>query len=574
MKIPSTKELKKMSIADLNLLANDLRERIISVVKQNGGHLASNLGVVELVIAIHYVFDTPNDKLIFDVGHQCYAHKLLTGRADQFSKLRQSDGISGFPKQAESEYDTFDTGHASTALSLASGLMRARNLKKQDFNIISLVGDGAFMGGQSLEALNDLGTICGEHILLLNNNNMTISKSVGSLNFSDKLLSNLFDAYNINFVGSVDGHDIGELIDCFSKIKDDNRQFAVQVITEKGKGYEKAETSPDKFHAVSHLASNEVSGEYAVAFGDALTEVAKDNSDIVAVTAAMTESVGLGTFSEHYPDRLFNVGICEEHAVTMASGLANGGLKPYVAVYSSFLQRGFDQILNDVCLTSKPVTFAIDHSGFVDGDGETHQGLYDISYLNLMPNMTIVAPKCANELKSVLRWSTNVTSPLAIRYPKTVVRYNKTQNVADCSPCNEKIVSGVWSDTIPKEDIVILTAGAFCFNIANEVRAILSDEGISVALQNALFLKPIDENYLLKLKGKVVVTIEDNVALGGFGGAVSAFATKKCLNLRHLIVAVENPTLKQGSTTELCEVAGFTPSDIVRKIKDFVNVAD
>ncbi|HKL94080.1 MAG TPA: 1-deoxy-D-xylulose-5-phosphate synthase, partial [Clostridia bacterium] len=537
MKIPSTKQLKKMDIAELKELAEELRAQIISVVTANGGHLASNLGVVELVIAIHYVFDTPSDKLIFDVGHQCYAHKLLTGRADMFSKLRMANGISGFPKQAESEYDTFDTGHASTSLSLASGLMRARNLKGEDYNIISLVGDGAFMGGQTLEALNDLGTISGKHILLLNDNNMTISKSVGSLNLCDDVLSNLFNAYHIDFAGSVDGHNIEELINCFNKIKDENKQFAVHILTEKGKGYKDAENSPDKFHAVSHFSVNEASGEYATAFGDTLTEIAGENKSIVAVTAAMTESVGLRCFSNKYSDRLFNVGICEAHAVTMASGLAKGGMKPYVAIYSSFLQRGFDQILNDVCLSKKPVTFAIDHSGFVDGDGETHQGFYDISYLNLMPNMTIVAPKCTEELKNVVRWSADFAAPLAIRYPKTILNQfatncNSADNLVNSQP--EQIVLGKWSNTVPKENLVILTAGAFCFNIALEVKKLLAEKGIIVAVQNALFLKPLDENYLSRLNKKTVVTLEDNVALGGFGSSISLYLTKKCLNIKHL----------------------------------------
>ncbi|MDD4839502.1 MAG: 1-deoxy-D-xylulose-5-phosphate synthase [Clostridia bacterium] len=574
MNVPTTTQLKTMSIPELKELAHFLREQIISVVKINGGHLASNLGVVELTIALHYVFDTPYDKLIFDVGHQCYAHKLLTGRADNFIKLRMADGISGFPKQSESEFDTFDTGHAGTAISLASGLMRARNLNCENYNIISLVGDGSFRTGQTQEALNDLGTISGNHILLLNDNNMTISKSAGAISFNDELLKNLFNSLNINYVGSVDGHDLEALISCFTKIKNENKQFAIRILTEKGKGYKEAEECPDKFHAVARVSDGEISGDYAAAFGEKLTELAAEDSKIVAVSAAMTDSVGLRNFSNEFPYRMFDVGICEPHAISMAVGLANGGMKPYVSIYSSFLQRSFDQILNDICLTSQNVTIAVDHSGFVDGDGETHQGFYDISFLSLMPNMTIVAPRCTEELKRVLEWSVNFNAPLAIRYPKAIVKTcnskckltRKFDNIE-----NEDTIFGQWSEKSPEEDFIILTTGALCFSLAKEVKRIFAEKGINIAVQNALFVKPIDENYLLKLDGKSVITIEDNVEKGGFGSMVADFFEKKCLHTKHFSISIDNPVLKQGSLNELIEISGFTPNAIVRKIENFFN---
>lgn len=563
MKISTIDELKKLNIQDLDILAKDIRQLIVSSVTKNGGHLASNLGTVELTVALHYVFDAPRDKIIFDVGHQTYAHKILTGRADSFQNLRKSNGISGFPKRTESEFDEFDTGHASVALSLATGLLRSKVLNHEQFNIVSILGDGSFLGGQTFEALNDLGTINGGMILILNDNDIAISPRTGALKLHDEVLEKLFSFYNFEYFGSVDGHNLNDLINAFSNLKNTEKKVAIRVVTKKGKGLDCAESCPEKYHAVNSLGIAK-SGSFASRLGKKLIDIGKKNDKVVCVTAAMTDGVGLNEFSKCYPNKLFDVGICEAHAVSMAAGLAKGGYKPFVAVYSSFLQRSFDQILNEVCLNDFPVTLLLDHSGLVEGDGETHQGVYDISYLSLMPNMSIAAPSNEDEFEELISWSLNYKHPLAIRYSKTILW--------NCGEGQQmKIEAGKWADRTPNENIVILTTGAYCYGLALKTAEQLKNKKIKCSVVNALFIKPLDEKLLLNCKDKTVVTIEDNVYEGGFGSAVSMFYSKNNINVKYLAIAVSDPLIKQGSILDISISTGLNPQAVAERIIKFVN---
>ncbi|MDE6372408.1 MAG: 1-deoxy-D-xylulose-5-phosphate synthase, partial [Clostridia bacterium] len=462
-KIKLPEDIKKLSLEELELLANDLRNVITKYTLANGGHLASNLGVVDLTCALNYVFDFPKDKLIFDVGHQCYAYKILTGRLKEFETLRQKDGLNGFPKREESQYDTVNSGHASTALSIACGMARG-NI---DGNIICLIGDGAMTGGLFFEALNDALTLNKKIIFIINDNNMSISDNVGFVNEYLKIVrkyGNEFTFLDMEMLNNIDGHNISDLIGKLKYAKNSAKTLVMHVVTQKGKGFESAELNPSKYHSVGKVNSKPT---YCQVFGDALTSLADKNQNIFAITAAMTDGTGLSDFAEKFPQRLVDVGIAEGHAVTMSAGLALAGKKPYVAIYSTFLQRAYDNILHDVCLNKLPVVFCIDRAGFVGGDGETHQGLYDVAYLGATPDMSIFAPKDGEELKNILTWSQEFDSPLAIRYPKSEI----SQEYAVYAP----IEFGKWEKlTACDSQIVLISNGETLASVcqsANKLKA-------------------------------------------------------------------------------------------------------
>lgn len=565
-KIPTINELKKYEIIDLQCLAGDIRTQIIDSVKLNGGHLASNLGVVELEIALHYTFNAPYDKLIFDVGHQCYTHKILTNRAEVFSKLRKADGISGFPKSEESEFDTFNTGHSSTSLSFSAGLMRARSLQNENYKIISIIGDGAFANGEAFEALNDIATLRGNNIIIINDNNMTISKRVGGLCFDDDSLNNFFDAFGIEYFGSVNGHDLESLISTFDSVKEKQKPVVIRVVTEKGKGYLDAEVCPNKFHSFSKIKNqNEISGQFTNTFGKTLEKMVETNPNIVALTAAMTDGVGLENFAQKYPHNFIDVGIAEEHAVAMSVALAKQGLRPYVAIYSTFFQRAFDQMLIEVCLNNLPVGFCIDHSGLVEDDGETHQGIYDISYMRMLPNIKLFAPKDTAELQDLLEKSQSFDFPFAIKYPKCTI---------DCKSFEiNKKYNDIFSKISSKNKIskiVLLTSGAFTFEMSKCVKNFFDNQSIDVELQNQTELNNFENIEFENLKDSLVVTIEDNVLKGGFGSSFDEYANANDYNIDHISVAIDDKNLKQADTMQLVELGKISPNDILKTIYNHI----
>lgn len=557
--------VKKMTIQELNDFAQEIRNFLIEKVSKTGGHLASNLGVVELTLSLYNVFDLDKDKLIWDVGHQSYVHKILTGRKDKFDTLRSFGGLSGFPKREESKYDIFESGHSSTSISAGLGIARARDLQKRDYNVISVIGDGALTGGMSFEALNDIGFRKTKMIIVLNDNQMSISKNVGGIskylsqfridptynrikkeinstlrkipsvgdgmvNSIQKLKNGikqvvvpgmLFENMGITYFGPIDGHDIKEVSKVLKLAKKIDGPVIIHVITKKGKGYKFAEEQPNKFHSMGPF--NPSNGElcsshkesYSDAFGEQIVSLAKENKNIVAITAAMPEGTGLEMFSKEFRNRFFDVGIAEQHAVTMAAGMASQGLKPIFAVYSTFLQRAYDQILHDVCLQKLPVIFAIDRAGIVGNDGETHQGVFDLSYLSHIPNMTIMAPKCISELKTMLTFAVKQDYPIAIRYP----RGGDNCNVKMSSIQNLK--RGKWETLFNGGKIAFIATGKMVQN-AILVREKLMNMGIESTVINACFIKPIDKALISELVDKKysLVTIEDNLVHGGLGSLV------------------------------------------------------
>ena len=562
-KITSPGEVKELSNVELEVLAGEIREFLIDSVSKTGGHLASNLGVVELTISLFKSFNLEKDKIVWDVGHQSYVHKILTGRKDQFNNLRKYNGLSGFPKRCESKYDAFDTGHSSTSISAALGMARARDIKNEDNQVVAVIGDGALTGGMALEALNDVGFKKTKMIVILNDNQMSISPNVGGLSTHlnnlrmepryNKLKSNinetlsnsnagkklascisrfkdsikqfvvpsmLFEDMGLKYIGPINGHDIETMTEVLEKAKQIDEPVIIHVVTSKGKGYELAEKNPNKFHGVSpfDLESGEAyipsERSYSKVFGDAMLDLAKEDERIVAITAAMTDGTGLKGFAKEFPNRFFDVGIAEAHATTLAAGLASANLKPVFAVYSTFLQRAFDQLIHDVCIQNMPVIFAIDRAGLVGEDGETHQGMFDLSYLSQVPNMTVLAPKHLNEIKVMLKWALTQNGPVAIRYPRGT----------DC--CNEmnpltEISYGKWERIVTGEKIAIIAVGKMLQH-ALLAKEILKSNGINPTIINATFVKPLDNNMLeiLVKEGYDIVTIEDNIINGGFGSYV------------------------------------------------------
>lgn len=613
-KVDSPKDIKNMSIEEMDLLAKDIRKFLVKSVSKTGGHLASNLGVVELTLALHKVFDSPKDKIVWDVGHQSYVHKMVTGRKDCFVSLRQFNGLSGFPKESESPHDVFDTGHSSTSISVATGIACARDIKKENYSVISVIGDGSITGGMALEALNQLGYINTNMIVILNDNEMSIDKNVGGMSkylssiirnstvvkmtdevdkilnvtstgeilsktahrFKDKLIysfspqdCSFFDSLGIKYYGPIDGHNTKELIETLRKAKYKKGPVLLHVITKKGKGYKFAEEQPDKYHGVSKfdiktgVTSSKVKS-MSTSVGEKLVEMASKNEEIVAITAAMPSGTGLNLFESAYPKRYYDVGIAEQHATGFAAGLAKNGMKPYFAVYSSFLQRAYDQIIHDVCITKKPVTFLIDRAGLVGNDGETHHGMFDLSYLNSIPNIVVMAPKDTREMELMMDLSLKLDSPLAIRYPRGNSYYLNKGEYKD-------IKLGKYEILDEGQDTVILSIGNMVKH-ALEAKEILSEEGINPTIVNARFLKPMDEDMLHTLfkNHKNVVTIEDNVITGGFGSRISKFIIDNGYKVNILNIAIPEEFIKHGNADELYNFVGLSPKCIAEKIRKLI----
>lgn len=611
-KITTPEEVRKLSNVELEVLAEEIREFLIETVSKTGGHLASNLGVVELTISLFNSFNLEKDKIVWDVGHQSYIHKILTGRKDKFDTLRQYNGLSGFPKRSESKYDTFDTGHSSTSISAALGMARARDIKKEKNNIIAVIGDGSLTGGMALEALNDVGFNKTKLIVVLNDNQMSISHNVGGLSNHlnnlrvepkyNKLKSNVnatlkankagekianyisrfkgsikqflvpsmvFEDMGLKYIGPIDGHDINMMSRVFNKVKEINEPVVIHVITSKGKGYELAERNPKKYHGVSpfDLESGEALSKskrnYSKAFGDAISELSREDDKIVAITAAMPDGTGLTDFAKEFPKRFFDVGIAEGHAATLAAGLASADMKPVFAVYSTFLQRAFDQLVHDVCIQNMPVTFAIDRAGIVGEDGETHQGIFDLSYLSMMPNMNILAPKHLDEVKLMLKWAVNFNGPVAIRYPKG--------NDFDIplKPLKE-INLGKWEEIDEGENVAIIAVGKMVQHsiLAKEI---LKEHNINPKIISATFVKPLDDDMLKKLiaEGYNIVTVEDNIKNGGFGSYVSMKLNEMGFDKKIKLLGFDS-FVPQGNTNILYKENKLDPEGIANQILEFL----
>ncbi len=565
--INNPQQLKKLPPESLPQLAKEIREKIISTVALTGGHLAPSLGVVELAIALHYVFDCPRDKIVWDVGHQAYAHKLLTGRQDRFHTLRQHGGISGFPKRGESPYDAFDTGHSSTSISAALGMASARCLKRERNRVIAVIGDGSMTAGIAFEGLNNAGDLNKDLIVILNDNGMSIAPNVGALSsflsrqltrptmvFLKKQVENLlrslpaigddlvlwakrseesfkafftpgmlFEALKFTYLGPVNGHRLDHLLETLQNVKNLRGPILVHVLTTKGKGYEPAETDPTGFHGLGKFDPD--TGEptksvsqvpsYTQVFGDTLVRLGRENPRIVAITAAMPDGTGLVDFQKEFPSRFFDVGICEQHAVTFAGGLALEGMRPVVTIYSTFLQRAYDQVLHDICIQKLPVVFALDRSGVVGEDGETHQGLFDLSFLRHLPNLVVMAPKDENELRDMLFTAMQHPGPIALRYPR-----GRGVGVAFSSTLSP-VPIGKAEVLREGEDLLILALGASVYPALHAAKE-LDKQGFSATVVNARFVKPLDEPLILSLAAKHgrVLTVEENVLAGGFGSAV------------------------------------------------------
>ncbi|MFT8348294.1 1-deoxy-D-xylulose-5-phosphate synthase [Clostridium saccharoperbutylacetonicum] len=608
-KLNFPEDLKKLNDDDYNMLSDEIREFLIDSVSKTGGHLASNLGVVELTLSLLKVFNFDNDKIVWDVGHQSYVYKILTGRKDKFEKLRQYNGMSGFPKRNESKYDSFDTGHSSTSISAALGIARARDLKKEKYNVISVIGDGALTGGMSIEALNDVGFRKTKMIIILNDNQMSISKNVGGLSrYLNKLridpsynklktgihasldTSNLgkniagkiskvkdsikqlvvpsmfFENIGVKYIGPIDGHDIASMTEVLLKAKEINEPVIIHVLTQKGRGYTLAEESPSKYHAIApfDLESGELNvspkNNYSKAFGKALVNLGAKDDRIVAITAAMPEGTGLKCFSEKYKERFFDVGIAEEHAVTLAAGMASNGLKPVFAVYSTFLQRAFDQILHDVCIQNLPVVFAIDRAGIVGEDGETHQGINDLSYLSMIPNIHIVAPKCLEEVEVLLEWALNKNAPVAIRYPKGGNIINNLSPI-------KKVEEGKW-EIINKGSKVCIIATGKMVQHAMIAKDILYEKGINPMVINATFIKPIDKDLLenIKKEGYNILTIEDNILKGGLGSAIKDYLIETDYKGTIKSLGYKDEFVSQGSVEILYTAYGLDCDNISKVV--------
>ena len=610
-KINQENDIKKLSKLELEILAEEIREFLIEKISVTGGHLASNLGVVELTMALHLVFQLPEDKLIWDVGHQSYTHKILTGRKEMFSGLRKFGGISGFPKRKEHPSDAFDTGHSSTSISAGLGYVAARELKGEDYNVVSIIGDGSMTGGMAYEALNNTADLDSNFIIVLNDNNMSISKNTGGMstylnglrtttaytklkdNVEEglnkipvvgekmiKQLSNtksgikqlfvpgmLFENMGLTYLGPVDGHNIEDLVKALNQAKRVKQGVLLHVITNKGLGYQPAEENPSKFHGTEpfdiqtgeFLKENE-RDSYTEIFSKILLDEGARRDNLVAVTAAMADGTGLDTFAKRYPQRFFDVGIAEEHAVTFAAGLAAGGLKPVVAIYSSFLQRGYDQIIHDVCLQDLPVVFAIDRAGLVGSDGETHQGLFDISYLSSIPGMALMAPKNRWEMADMLRYAITYDGPIGIRYPRGVA-YEGFKS-------HRPPIRHGRSEVIYEEDgIAILFVGSMA-NLADEVRKELKKIGYHCSLINARFVKPLDKELLEELakEHKLIVTIEENILSGGFGQHVTEHVGKAKLDLKVRTIGIADEYIEHGTVEQLRKEVGLEKDTIVKQI--------
>lgn len=614
--INNTDDLKKLNMLELKQLSKEIREFLVDNISKTGGHLASNLGVVELTIAMHYVFDSPEDKFLWDVGHQSYVHKILTGRKNEFNTLRQYGGLAGFPKRNESEHDVFNAGHSGTAISAALGIAKARDIKGEDFSIVALVGDGALGGGMCYEALNHAGAMKEKIIVILNDNNMAIAKNASAISSHlSKLRTNpqykrfkiavqksflrvpkvgqvlsahaeklknrvkyfmlpnvIFEEMGFVYLGPIDGHDLPTLIKILKRAKDMNYPVFIHAVTVKGKGYKHSEDDPERFHGISPFIRETGSGKKkAVAmstsdvFGTHLSKLAKEDKSICAITAAMAKGTGLHIFRKEHVDRFMDVGMAEEHAVTFAAGMATQNMKPVVCVYSTFFQRAYDQILHDVCMQNLPVIFGIDRAGLVGEDGETHHGVFDISYLRHMPNMTIMSPSCDVELTSMLDLALSLNSPVAIRYPRG--SFSARDNV-------EPIELGKWSIERKVKPITIIATGRM-LDIAFGAMRILSMKGIDVGVVNARFIKPLDKDMLLKLSRCTnLYILEENAIEGGLGSAILEFYSEN--HIKDLpdieLMGIPDRFIGHGSTDKLLNEIGLTVPKVATKIEEKFNL--
>ncbi|RJQ42113.1 MAG: 1-deoxy-D-xylulose-5-phosphate synthase [Nitrospiraceae bacterium] len=626
-KIKSPDDLKSLSVEEMNSLSAELREIIVERVSINGGHLAPNLGTVELTLALHYVFNSPVDKIIWDVGHQSYTHKLITGRYEKFETIRKHKGISGFPKIEESVHDAFGTGHSSTSISAALGIIAARDRKNETFKVLAVIGDGAMTSGLAFEGLNHAGHLKKDLIVVLNDNEMSISKNVGALSaYLNRILTGdlyqrfrkqtksflegipkfgdqvsklaqkaeetlkglflpgiLFEELGINYVGPIDGHDIKLMIETFRNIKNSTEPTLVHVITKKGKGYEFSEKDPCIFHGVGPFeietgssVSDTSAISYSEIFGMALTELAEKNERVIAISAAMREGTGLECFEKKYPDRFYDVGIAEPHAVTFAAGLAVQGLRPVVAIYSTFLQRGYDEIIHDVCLQNLPVVFAIDRAGIVGEDGPTHQGVFDISYLRHIPNLTVMAPKDDMELKAMLELALKHNGPSAIRYPRGKVSQGSgVRGLASGeSPRRQGLEIEIGKAEILKEgsDVALIAIG----NVVHPALAAaerLEKDGIKASVINARFIKPLDKELILKIasKTKRIITIEENMIAGGFGSAVLEYLNSTDIpDTKIKILGIPDEFVEQGAQAILRKKYGIDEEGIYQSCRAFL----
>ena len=526
LKTLQPESVKKCTKAELNVLCDELRRVIYETVMECGGHLASNLGAVESTVALFYVFDFPTDKIVFDVGHQCYAYKLLSGRLERFSTLRKAGGISGFPKRKESVYDCYDTGHAGTSVSAALGLAKARDLASNDHAVIAYIGDGSFNNGLVYEALCSLKILNTKILIVLNDNDMSISPTVGGMHEMLAQIKRggraetvqLLESFGLKYLGVKNGNDVEEMVDALTEAKEllKNDSVLLHIATKKGKGYEFSEEHPTNTHGVPPVGSPK-DKEYSEVLGETLCKLAETNEKITVVSAAMKEALGLSEFFKKYPARAFDVGICEENASVLCASMATGGLKPYYAIYSTFLQRAFDEIIHDVCAQDAAVTFCIDRAGISGADGETHQGVFDLSYLSLVPNLAIAVPKDTEELKEMLEFSATYPHPLAIRYPRAgKVLFERTK---------EPIEVGKWEYLHRTEDekqakLSVIACGERSLIIVMKALKNLEKQGKSFDVVNARFVKPLDREFLRDLQSEYIVTVEDNVFLGGLGAMI------------------------------------------------------
>lgn len=610
--INSPKDLKKLTLEEKETLSQEIRDLIIDVTSKNGGHVASNLGVVELTIALHSIFDTPNDKIVWDVGHQCYVHKILTGRREEFQNIRKLGGISGFPKICESEYDNFNTGHSSTSISIATGMARARDILNENYEVVAVIGDGSLTGGMALEALNDAGSSKTNVKVILNDNEMSISKNVGGIplylskmrtktgytrsnrkikaivskipyigkpiisfaHYTKQIIKRAvfrnmyFEDIGFTYLGPVDGHDIKKLEDILERSKKINGPVLIHVVTKKGKGYKLAEENPDKFHGIS--AYDKETGEvkksknYSKVFGEKLVKMASEDKRIVAVTAAMRDGTGLKEFAEKFPDRFFDVGIAEQHALGLIAGMARAGLKPVLPIYSSFLQRGYDQIIHDIALSGIPVTVCIDRAGIVGNDGETHQGIFDLSFLSSIPNIVIMAPKNFEELDKMLEFGVNLDKPVFIRYPRGGENFS-FESTEDIELGKAEIVQ-------EGTDLSIIAIGNMVGR-AEEVARLLPEK--SVEIINARFLKPLDEETILNSIRKTgyCITIEDNLLKGGLGSAVVEAVNKSDIqDVKIKNFGYDDTFVEHGTVKELEDKYGLSAEKISGKLFTFTEM--
>ena len=617
-RINEANDIKKIEPEAYDALASEIRSFIIESVSEHGGHLASNLGVVELTMALHLCMDFPNDKLIWDVGHQAYTHKLLTGRKEDFSGLRTFGGMSGFPKHKESPCDAFDTGHSSTSISAALGYARARDLKGEDRTVVAVIGDGSLTGGMAYEALNNVSHLKSNMIIVLNDNKMSISENVGGLSKHltalrtresymdfkmdvEKKLKQIphvgdsvarsvkkskdsirqlfvkggfFEDFGIKYIGPIDGHDIKEMMRVLNALKRLNEPVVMHVVTQKGRGYVPAEKNPSAFHGVGSfdiatgesLASKSLT--YTSVFSKTICRLGKAHPDVVTICAAMPDGTGLTAFKKHFPDRFFDVGIAEQHAVTFAAGLAAGGMHPFVAVYSSFLQRAYDQIIHDVCIQNLPVVFCVDRAGLVGADGETHQGIFDLSYLSMIPNMTVCAPKNKYELYDMLYFAYQYHGPIAIRYPRGSA-YEGFKNM------RPPIEYGKSELMFEGEKIALVAVGSMV-QTAVQVREKLLDKGINATVVNARFVCPLDTECLDRLSRdhQWIVTMEENVLKGGFGEACGDYLLAKHEDVRLIHVGVPDVYVEHGGVDQLKKTLHMDADSIVERICSAMSDAD